>query len=92
MRFLEGAYFWVRNRLTGVRCYAEGCGRLLLLHTPPLPGHAPRDHADRSRLAGLQRHRPPQHPGAGRPCVAGLLARWGRCSDDVGRGVSPPTF
>jgi hypothetical protein len=34
MRFLEGAYFWVRNRLTGARCYAEGCGGLPLLHTP----------------------------------------------------------
>jgi hypothetical protein len=31
---LEGLYFWFHNRLTGVRCYADGCGRLLLLHTP----------------------------------------------------------
>jgi hypothetical protein len=31
---LMGAYYFVHNRLTGVRCYAEGCGRLLLLHTP----------------------------------------------------------
>jgi hypothetical protein len=25
---------WLRVRLTGGRCYAQGCGRLLLLHTP----------------------------------------------------------
>lgn len=31
---LEGLYYFIYNRLTGVRCYAEGCGRLLLLHTP----------------------------------------------------------
>jgi hypothetical protein len=31
---LEGLYYWFYNRLTGVRCYAEGCGRRLLLHTP----------------------------------------------------------
>jgi hypothetical protein len=28
------AYYWLHNRMTGVRCYATGCGRLLLLHTP----------------------------------------------------------
>jgi hypothetical protein len=31
---LMGAYYWLHNRLTGVRCYATGCGRLLLLHSP----------------------------------------------------------
>lgn len=31
---LIGCYFWFHNRLTGVRCFAEGCGRLLVLHTP----------------------------------------------------------
>jgi hypothetical protein len=30
----EGLYYWLYLRLTGVRCYAEGCGRLVLLHTP----------------------------------------------------------
>lgn len=25
---------WFYNRLTGSRCFAQGCGRLLLLHTP----------------------------------------------------------
>jgi hypothetical protein len=32
--WLVGAWYFAHNRLTGVRCYAEGCGRLLLLHTP----------------------------------------------------------
>jgi hypothetical protein len=32
--WLAGAYFWLHLRLTGTRCYADGCGRLLLLHTP----------------------------------------------------------
>jgi hypothetical protein len=27
-------HFWFHNRLTGVRCYAKDCGRLLLLPTP----------------------------------------------------------
>jgi hypothetical protein len=31
---LAAVCFWLHNRLTGTRCYAEGCGRLLLLHTP----------------------------------------------------------
>jgi hypothetical protein len=31
---LEGTYYWFCHRLSGSRCYAEGCGRLLLLHTP----------------------------------------------------------
>ena len=31
---LAASYFWFHNRLTGVRCFAQGCGRLLLLHTP----------------------------------------------------------
>jgi hypothetical protein len=31
---LAATYCWFHNRLTGVRCFAEGCGRLLLLHTP----------------------------------------------------------
>jgi hypothetical protein len=31
---LEVIWYWLHNRLTGVRCYAEGCGRLLLLHSP----------------------------------------------------------
>ncbi len=31
---LTGLYCWFHNRLTGVRCYAQGCGRPLLLHTP----------------------------------------------------------
>jgi hypothetical protein len=31
---LIGAYYWLHNRLTGCRCFAEGCGRLLLLHAP----------------------------------------------------------
>jgi hypothetical protein len=31
---LLDAFYFVHNRLAGVRCYAEGCGRLLLLHTP----------------------------------------------------------
>jgi hypothetical protein len=31
---LEAPYCWVYNRLTGSRCFAQGCGRLLLLHTP----------------------------------------------------------
>ena len=31
---LVGAYCFFYNRLTGSRCYAQGCGRLLLLHTP----------------------------------------------------------
>jgi hypothetical protein len=32
--WLAGPYFWLHNRLTGTRCYTQGCGRLLLLHTP----------------------------------------------------------
>lgn len=31
---LAAVCFWFYNRLTGTRCFAEGCGRLLLLHTP----------------------------------------------------------
>jgi hypothetical protein len=31
---LAAAHCWFHNRLTGTRCFAEGCGRLLLLHTP----------------------------------------------------------
>ena len=31
---LEACYCWFYNRLTGSRCYAQGCSRLLLLHTP----------------------------------------------------------
>jgi hypothetical protein len=31
---LAVTYCWFHNRLTGVRCYAQGCGRLLLWHTP----------------------------------------------------------
>lgn len=31
---LAAIYCWFYNRLTGTRCFAEGCGRLLLLHTP----------------------------------------------------------
>ena len=27
-------YYWFHLRLTGTRCFAQGCGRLLLLHTP----------------------------------------------------------
>jgi hypothetical protein len=32
--WLAGPYFWLHLRLTGTRCLASGCGRLLLLHTP----------------------------------------------------------
>jgi hypothetical protein len=32
--WLLAAYYFAHNRLTGVRCYAEGCGRRLLLHSP----------------------------------------------------------
>jgi hypothetical protein len=32
--WLAALYCWFYNRLTGTRCYAEGCGRLLLLHLP----------------------------------------------------------
>jgi hypothetical protein len=31
---LAAVCFWLYNRLTGTRCYATGCGRLLLAHTP----------------------------------------------------------
>jgi hypothetical protein len=31
---LFDAYCWLWLRLTGSRCFAQGCGRLLLLHTP----------------------------------------------------------
>ena len=31
---LVGIFDWFGNRLTGVRCYAVGCGRLLLFHAP----------------------------------------------------------
>jgi hypothetical protein len=31
---LLDAWLWVWLRLTGSRCFAQGCGRLLLLHTP----------------------------------------------------------
>jgi hypothetical protein len=31
---IAAIYCWFYNRLTGTRCFAEGCGRLLLLHTP----------------------------------------------------------
>lgn len=31
---LEALWYFIHNRLTGVRCYAQGCGRLLLLHSP----------------------------------------------------------
>jgi hypothetical protein len=31
---LVAAYDWFWLRLTGSRCYAQGCGRLTLLHTP----------------------------------------------------------
>jgi hypothetical protein len=31
---LAALYCWFYNRLTGVRCYAQGCNRLLLWHTP----------------------------------------------------------
>jgi hypothetical protein len=31
---LAAVYCWYYNRLTGSRCFAVGCGRLLLLHTP----------------------------------------------------------
>jgi hypothetical protein len=29
-----GRLLLFHNRLTGTRCYAQGCGRLLLVHTP----------------------------------------------------------
>jgi hypothetical protein len=32
--WLREPWLWLHNRLTGTRCYAQGCGRLLLLHTP----------------------------------------------------------
>jgi hypothetical protein len=31
---LAGVYHWLSLRLTGARCYAQGCGRLVLAHTP----------------------------------------------------------
>jgi hypothetical protein len=31
---LAAVYCWLHNRLTGTRCFAQGCGRLLLRHTP----------------------------------------------------------
>jgi hypothetical protein len=31
---LAAVYCWFYNRLTGTRCFAQGCGRLLLAHTP----------------------------------------------------------
>ena len=31
---LAAIYCWFYNRLTGARCFAQDCGRLLLLHTP----------------------------------------------------------
>jgi hypothetical protein len=31
---LFDAWLWLWLRLTGSRCFAQGCGRLLLLHTP----------------------------------------------------------
>lgn len=31
---VAASYCWFHNRLTGTRCFAQGCGRLLLLHTP----------------------------------------------------------
>ena len=30
---LAAVGYWLYNRLTGTRCYAQGCGRLLLWHT-----------------------------------------------------------
>jgi len=32
-RFL-GVYYWFKHRLIGERCWAQGCGRLLILHWP----------------------------------------------------------
>jgi hypothetical protein len=34
VKLLLGIYHWFALRLTGTHCLAEGCGRLLLLHTP----------------------------------------------------------
>jgi hypothetical protein len=31
---LYDAWLWLWLRLTGSRCFAQGCGRLLLAHTP----------------------------------------------------------
>jgi hypothetical protein len=31
---LHDAWLWLWLRLTGSRCFAQGCGRLLVLHTP----------------------------------------------------------
>jgi hypothetical protein len=31
---LAALYYFAHNRLTGTRCYAQGCGWLLLAHTP----------------------------------------------------------
>lgn len=31
---LEAIYCWFYLRLSGSRCYAAGCGRLTILHTP----------------------------------------------------------
>jgi hypothetical protein len=31
---LIAVYDWLCLRATGSRCYAQGCGRLVLLHTP----------------------------------------------------------
>jgi hypothetical protein len=31
---LEGIWNWPRYRLFGGRCWAEGCGRLIVLHSP----------------------------------------------------------
>jgi hypothetical protein len=31
---LEGLYYWFHIRLSGSRCYAQGCGRRVIWHTP----------------------------------------------------------
>jgi hypothetical protein len=31
---LEAIYCWFYNRLSGSRCFAEGCGRRVIWHTP----------------------------------------------------------
>jgi hypothetical protein len=31
---LEAIYCWFYNRLSGSRCYAQGCGRRVIWHTP----------------------------------------------------------
>jgi hypothetical protein len=31
---LEGLYYWFHIRLSGMRCFAQGCGRRVIWHTP----------------------------------------------------------